>query len=91
VLTVGGTWPGGYQASVEVTATAAITGWRTTFTLPQGGAVTQLWSGDATTSGQNVSVTNKEWNGALAAGRSTVVGFIGTGTPPANAPVTCTA
>ena len=90
-LTVGGTWPGGYQASVDVTAGTAISRWRTTITLPTGGALTQLWSGDVATSGQVVTVTNKEWNGALAAGRSTAFGFLGTGNPPANGTLPCSA
>lgn len=89
-LTVGGRWPGGYQASVEVTAITALTHWTTTFSLPEGGALTQAWSGDATTSGSLVTVRSKDWNGALAQGRSTVFGFLGTGTPPPDGTVGCT-
>ncbi|NNH06788.1 cellulose-binding protein [Cellulomonas fimi] len=90
-LTVGGTWPGGYQASVEVTATTEIRRWSTTFTLPEGGAVTQLWSGSATTSGSTVTVRNADWNGALPTGGRTVLGFLGTGPAPVDGPVTCAA
>lgn len=90
-LTVGGVWPGGYQASVDVTAGPAISRWRTTITLPAGGALTQLWSANVTTSGQVLTVSNKEWNGALAAGRSTAFGFLGTGTPPTSGTVPCSA
>ncbi|MGY4644882.1 cellulose binding domain-containing protein [Cellulomonas sp. URHB0016] len=90
-LTVGGTWPGGYTASVEVTAATTISRWATTVQLPTGGAVTSLWSGDVSTSGTLVTVRNKEWNGSLAPGVSTVYGFLGTGTPPADGTVACTA
>jgi hypothetical protein len=93
-LTLGSSWPGGYQASVQVTAgPVAITRWRTTFALPVGGAVASSWSGDVTTSGSTVTVTNASWNGALGAGASTAFGFIGTGPAPAASPatpVTCT-
>ena len=90
-LTVGGRWPGGYQASVDVTAGTAISGWRTTVTLPAGGALSQLWSGAVTTAGQVLTVTNASWNGALGSGRSTTFGFLGTGTPPADGTLPCTA
>lgn len=90
-LTVGSAWPGGYQASVQVTAgRAAITGWRTTFALPAGGSVATSWSGDLTTSGSTVTARNASWNGALGAGASTSFGFIGAGAAPTG-PVTCAA
>jgi hypothetical protein len=91
-LTVGSTWPGGYQATVDVTAgTAPLTRWTTTFTLPGGGAVMQSWSAAVTATGSTVTASNAAWNGALAAGGSTSFGFIGTGTPPTSGPVPCTA
>lgn len=89
-LTVGGRWPGGYQASVEVSALTPLTRWTTTFGLAAGGAVTQLWSGELATSGTAVTVRNAAWNGTLATGRSTVYGFLGTGTPPPDGTVGCT-
>lgn len=91
-LTVGATWPGGYQASVQVTAgTAPITRWSTAFTLPSGGAVAQSWSADLTTSGTSVTARNASWNGPLQPDASTTFGFLGTGTAPASGPVGCTA
>ena len=84
-----GSWPGGFQAAVTVTAGArAVSSWRTTFTLP-GASVQQGWSG--TFSGTSaVTVTNAPWNGSLAPGQSAEYGFIGSGTAPAAPPaVTC--
>ncbi|WP_432457246.1 cellulose binding domain-containing protein [Cellulomonas iranensis] len=89
-LTVGSTWPGGYQATVDVTAgTAPLTRWTTTFTLPGGGAVTQSWSAAVATTGSTVTATNAAWNGSLAAGATTAFGFVGSGTPPTSGPVPC--
>ncbi|TQL03192.1 cellulase family glycosylhydrolase [Cellulomonas sp. SLBN-39] len=90
-LRVVGSWPGGFQGEVTVTAGATATqAWRTTFTLPGGASVTQGWSGTFGGSGSAVTVTNAAWNGTLAAGSSTAYGFIGSGTAPTGTvPVTC--
>jgi len=90
-LTVGSTWPGGYQASVRVTAgTAPITRWSTTFALPPGGALAQAWSAQTSTSGSVVTARDAGWNGTLGAGASTEFGFLGTGAPPAAGELPCT-
>lgn len=91
-LTVGSSWPGGFQASVAVTAGSSLIGsWTTTFTLPSGTTIGQLWSGTLTVSGTSVTVKNTAWNGLVDTGRSTTYGFIGSGTAPTTAPaVTCT-
>ncbi|GAA4622554.1 cellulose binding domain-containing protein [Cellulomonas oligotrophica] len=91
-LQVVSSWPGGYQAAVTVTAgTSAVDGWSTTFTLPTGGAVAQAWSADVTTSGTTVTARNVAWNGRLASGASTALGFLGTGPAPTSGAVTCAA
>ncbi len=78
-----GTWPGGFQAEVTVTAgSAAKNGWAVSWTS-SAFTVNQLWSGAATTSGTSVTVRNAAWNGSLPAGGSTTFGFIGNGTPTA--------
>ena len=80
-LAVTATWPGGYQANVEVTAgSRPLSGWSATFTLP--GSLMQGWSGEFATSGSSVTVRNAPWNGALGGGASTSLGFVGSGTPP---------
>ncbi|MFD6664274.1 glycoside hydrolase N-terminal domain-containing protein [Micromonospora chalcea] len=88
-----GSWSGGFQAEVTVTAGAtAIRGWTVSWTFPNGQVVNQIWSGTHTQNGANVTVRNVDYNGSLPAGGSTTFGFIGTagGTnnPPTN--LTCT-
>ncbi|MBC8990445.1 glycoside hydrolase N-terminal domain-containing protein [Micromonospora chalcea] len=88
-----GSWSGGFQAEVTVTAGAtAIRGWTVSWTFPNGQVINQIWSGTHTQSGANVTVRNVDYNGSLPAGGSTTFGFIGTagGTnnPPTN--LTCT-
>ena len=90
---VTGSWSGGFQGEVTVTAGAtAIRGWTVAWTFPDGQVISQIWGGSHTQSGANVSVRNVDYNGALAAGASTTFGFIGTVTgannPPTN--LTCT-
>ena len=71
-----GSWGGGFQGEVTVTAgSAAISGWTVTVTWPSGQSISQLWGG--VLSGNQV--TNAAWNGSLAAGGSTQFGFIGSG------------
>jgi endoglucanase len=94
VFSITNSWSGGFQASVTVTAgSSAITGWTVRWTFPSGEAVTSLWSGSDTVSGQVVTVTNESYNGSLGAGADTSFGFTasdpGASTPPAT--VSCTA
>jgi mannan endo-1,4-beta-mannosidase len=79
---------------VRVTAgTAAINGWRVTWTFPNGQAVTQSWNATVTSAGSAVTATNAGHNGALAAGAGTGFGFLGswTGTNAVPTAVTCQA
>ena len=83
---VASSWQGGYQAEVSVRAgTAAIRGWRVSFT----GTVQQGWGATFSGSGTSAVATNAAYNGALAANGTASFGFIGTGTAPTTA--TCTA
>ncbi|MCT2281706.1 glycoside hydrolase N-terminal domain-containing protein [Micromonospora chalcea] len=88
-----GSWSGGFQAEVTVTAGAtAIRGWTVSWTFPNGQVINQIWSGTHTQNGANVTVRNVDYNGSVPAGGSTTFGFIGsaggTNNPPAN--LTCT-
>ena len=84
-----GTWSGGFQGEVTVTAGAsAIDGWTARWTLGGGQSITQVWNGTLTTSGSGVTVRNVSYNGALAAGGSTTFGFLANGSPSAPC-VTC--
>jgi lysophospholipase L1-like esterase len=90
-LTVVGSWPGGYQATVRVTAGATpLNGWRAWFPLPGGGTVVQGWSADFGMVGPSVTATSKDWNARLAAGQSTEAGFIGSGPVPTGVSASCT-
>ena len=69
-----------------------ISGWKTSFALPAGGAVQSGWSGTYAQSGTTVTVSNAAWNGLLGAGASTTYGFVGSGTAPSSsATVGCAA
>ncbi|MGK5672982.1 cellulose binding domain-containing protein, partial [Micromonospora sp. URMC 106] len=91
---VTGSWQGGFQGELVVrnAGSSAIAGWTVGWTFPDGQKITQLWGGTHTQTGAAVSVRDAGWNGALGAGASTTVGFLGswTGTNGAPATVTCT-
>ncbi|MET7836658.1 glycoside hydrolase N-terminal domain-containing protein [Micromonospora sediminicola] len=92
---VTGSWSGGFQGEVTVTAGAtAIRGWTVSWTFRNGQAVNQIWGGTHSQSGANVTVRNVDYNGALAAGASTTFGFIGSANgandPPTSLIVTTT-
>jgi cellulose 1,4-beta-cellobiosidase len=87
-------WPGGFQGQVVVTNTGSVTlnSWQLGWTFPGGQAVTNLWNGSYTQSGGTVTVTNQSYNGTLAPGASTTIGFTGTysGSNAAPSSVSCT-
>lgn len=75
---VTGTWSGGFQADVRVTAgSSAINGWTVSWTFANGQTVSSTWGADITTSGSSVTARNVDYNGSLGAGGSTTFGFIG--------------
>jgi dienelactone hydrolase len=85
-----GSWPGGFQGEVTVTAGASATnGWTVHGSLASGQSITQVWNGILKTDGSSVSVTNAAYNGSLPARGSTTFGFLGGGTASAPA-LTCT-
>ena len=80
-------WSTGFTASITITNEgSALTSWTLTYSYAGNQALTQGWSGNWTQSGQNVTVTNASWNGALATGASTQIGanfsYSGTNTAP---------
>ncbi|HEX6341152.1 endo-1,4-beta-xylanase [Umezawaea sp.] len=84
-------WTGGFVATVTVTAgSSALTGWRVTTALPSGTTVTGSWSAVGSGTTGTVTWTNVDYNGAVAAGRSTEFGFQGSGSAEGLSP-TCTA
>ncbi|WP_435832588.1 poly(ethylene terephthalate) hydrolase family protein [Micromonospora wenchangensis] len=85
-----GSWSGGFQGEVTVTAgSAAVDGWTTRWQLASGQGISQVWNGTLSTSGTTATVRNADYNGTLAPGASTTFGFLGTGAPTSPSP-TCT-
>jgi hypothetical protein len=75
-------WQGGFTADITIanTGSSAINGWTLTFTFPGNQQITNAWNGVASQSGENVTITNESYNGTIAAGGSTSLGFQGTWT-----------
>ncbi|GAA4628028.1 GDSL-type esterase/lipase family protein [Cellulomonas oligotrophica] len=88
--TVVSAWPGGWVATVRVTAgSVPLQGWTVRLGVPAT-AVQHSWSSVLTADGAGVRLTNAAWNGALAPGASTELGYQGTGTAPTAPSVGCT-
>jgi chitinase len=83
-------WGTAYQARYSIAngTTAAITSWRVEFDLPSGSTLGSYWDVLISQSGSHYVATNRTYNGTVAAGGSTVFGFIVTGSgTPANCTV----
>jgi endoglucanase len=86
--TLSSEWPGGFGAAITInnTGTTAISNWTLTWTFANGQTITQLWNGNVTQSGANVSVTNESYNGGIGSGGSySAMGFNGTWNNTTNA------
>jgi len=81
-------WNGNkYQVEITIrnTGAASIGRWSTTVSLGAPGTIDQLWN--ATQSGTGtITLSNVSYNGTIAAGGTTVFGFIANGVPPATTP-----
>jgi len=80
VYSVTSQWPGGFGTAITInnTGTTAISNWTLTFAFANSQTVTQLWNGNETQSGANVTVTNMSYNGSIPAGGSyNAMGFNG--------------
>jgi endoglucanase len=76
---IGNGWQGGFQAGITITNNGpAISSWTLAFAFPDDQQVTNGWNGTFTQNGQVLVVTSASWNGALATGASTTIGFTGT-------------
>lgn len=75
-------WNTGFTTSVRITnrGTSAINGWTLVFTLPSGQTITGGWNATYTGSSGQISARNVSYNGTLAAGGSTDIGFQATHT-----------
>jgi chitodextrinase len=87
-------WDSGFTADVTVanTGSSASTGWTVSWAWDGNQRITNVWNGTESRSGQDETVTNAGYNGAIPAGGTTSFGFqasySGSNAPPA---LTCTA
>ena len=72
------------------TGTAAINGWSLTFTFPGDQKITSNFNGGFSQTGENVTLTNASYNGAIAAGSSITDGFQGSSAASDAAPASFT-
>jgi len=85
-------WPGGFVATVRVTAGSAGTnGWRVTLTLPSGATIVNAWNADRSGNSGTVQFTNVSYNGRLGPGQTTEFGFQGVGTGTGMTTSSCSA
>ncbi|MEH1125882.1 glycoside hydrolase family 6 protein [Micromonospora sp. CPCC 206061] len=83
-------WTGGFTAEIRITNQgSAVTSWTLAFTVGSTVRLTSGWNGTWTQSGTQITARNATWNGSLATGATTSIGFQGTYT--GSAPGTPTA
>jgi endoglucanase len=92
-LHVDNQWDSGFTATVTVTAgSAAVNGWKVTWTWPGGQQETSAWNADVSQTGAGMTAKNLSYNGAVAASGSTSFGFQGTASGAFTVPaLVCTA
>ncbi|GAA2378663.1 extracellular catalytic domain type 1 short-chain-length polyhydroxyalkanoate depolymerase [Dactylosporangium salmoneum] len=75
-------WNTGLTASITITNTgsSAVNGWALTFTLPSGQTITSGWNAQYSPASGAVTARDVSYNGALAQGASTTIGFQATHT-----------
>ncbi len=85
-------WSGGFQAQVVVknTGSGTLNSWALGWTFPGSQAITDLWAGSYTQSGEKVTVNNLSYDGSLAPGATATVGFTANGASASPSSVTCT-
>lgn len=81
-------WNNGLTNNITVTntGTATVTGWALAFTLPAGQAIVSGWSAGYAPASGAVTATNAGYNGTLAPGGSTTIGYQASHTGNAAAP-----
>ncbi|GAB3418222.1 hypothetical protein GCM10027569_43330 [Flindersiella endophytica] len=89
-------WGGnnGFTGTVTIanTGTTAINGWTLAFSFPSGQRITDSWAAtwSQPSGSANVTATNLSWNGTIAPGNSTSIGFNATHTGTNTNPTTFT-
>src|SRR5579862_7658763 len=83
--TVPSQWPSGFTAGLVITNLGSpLSSWTLTWNFTAGQQVTDGWDATFTQSGTQVTAASESYNGTLAAGGSTTIGFNGSWNNAAN-------
>src|ERR1700680_291811 len=68
--TITNSWSGGFQAGISITntGTTAIASWTLQWIFSGNQQINNLWGGNVTSQGENVTVTSLSWDGTIAPG-----------------------
>ncbi|MFE9452335.1 cellulose-binding domain-containing protein [Streptomyces sp. NPDC006739] len=69
-------WPDGFQATLTVTTTKALAGWRVAWSFRDGQQVSQMWDATVSQHGSRVTATAADYNRSVAAGSTLSFGFL---------------
>ncbi|MFE3165685.1 cellulose binding domain-containing protein [Streptomyces sp. NPDC059224] len=71
-------WTDGFQATVTVTSTRALSGWRVQWSFRDGQKVTQMWDASVSQSGGRVTADSADYNQSVSPDGTLSFGFLGT-------------
>jgi len=71
-------WNEGFQATVTVTTTQALAGWRVEWSFRDGQKVTQMWDASVSQDGSRVTANAADYNQSVSANGTLSFGFLGT-------------
>ncbi|MFJ8150929.1 cellulose binding domain-containing protein [Streptomyces sp. NPDC094468] len=83
-------WTDGFQATVSVTTTEALSGWQVGWTFRDGQKVTQMWDANVSQSGGRVSAASADYNRSVTPNGTLSFGFLGTWSGRNSAPASFT-
>ncbi|WP_105968878.1 cellulose-binding domain-containing protein [Streptomyces geranii] len=69
-------WPDGFQATISVTSTKAVDGWRIAWSFRNGQQVGQMWDAGFSQDGARVTATAADYNRTIAADGTVSFGFL---------------
>ncbi|GGN32534.1 cellulose-binding domain-containing protein [Streptomyces fuscichromogenes] len=79
-------WTDGFQSTVTVSTTQALSGWRVQWSFRNGQKVTQMWDATVSQNGGVVTADAADYNQSVAAGGTLSFGFLGTWSGSNSAP-----
>ncbi|WP_089104579.1 cellulose-binding domain-containing protein [Streptomyces hyaluromycini] len=79
-------WTDGFQSTVTVTTTQALSGWRVQWSFRDGQKVTQMWDATVSQNGGVVTADAANYNQSVAANGTLSFGFLGTWSGQNSAP-----